>query len=73
MVVLSEKYAVKFFKKILSSAYLPICFYGCSRICVQSMVQIIKKRFSLYAGFADELFGICYSYRYTAVSEGILI
>ena len=45
VVVLSEKHTVNFFKKRLSSVFLVICPYGCSRFLVQSMVQIIKKFF----------------------------
>ena len=57
----SEKYAVKFFEKRLSSAFFAVCPYSCYRILVQSMVQIIKKKFFfLFASFVDELFGICF-------------
>ena len=63
MVVLSEKHTVKFFEKSLSSAFFAVCPYSCSRILVQSMVHVIKKKiFFLFASFADKLFGIPYNY-----------
>ena len=60
MVVFSEKHAVKLFEKSLSSTFFVVCPYSWSRILVQSMVQIIKKKFFfLFASFADEVFEIC--------------
>ena len=46
--MLSEKHAVKLFGKRLSSAFFAVCLYSCSRILVQSMVQIIKKKLFSY-------------------------
>ena len=76
MAVPSEKEAVKFFKKRLNSTFFEIGFYGCPRILVQSMMQIIKKIFFLYASFPNELFVICYKFDmaefYPSASEELL-
>ena len=49
MVVLSEKHAVKLFEKSLSSVFFfAVCPYSCSRILVQSMVQVINKKKKSY-------------------------
>ena len=59
--MLSEKHAAKFFEKRLSYDFFAVCPYSCSRILVQSMMQIIKKKifFFLFTSFADKLLGIC--------------
>ena len=61
MGILSEKHAVKFFEKSLSSAFFAVWPCSCSRILVQSMVQVINTFFFLFASFADKLSRICCS------------
>ena len=46
MGILSEKHAEKFFEKSLSSAFFAVWPCSCSRILVQSMVQVINNFFS---------------------------
>ena len=56
MVVLSEKHAVKIFEKSLSSAFFAVCPLSCSRILVQSMVQVYQKIFFSFASFLQTSF-----------------
>ena len=56
VVVLSEKYAVKFFEKRLRSEFFAVCPCGCTRILVQSLKQIMKNFFFPICQFCRRAF-----------------